>query len=71
MGRCGAYRHWLPPQREPGQSTRRYLEILDDTMKHLDKVIADPAYNREQREKWQTRYGRCVQAREKAILEDR
>ena len=60
---------WVPPQRDPGESTRHYVAGLAGRMRGL-KMAADRTTDRDQRKAFLNRYGVCAKLKDAAMLED-
>ncbi len=62
----GSRRTWIPPQRDPGESTRHYVMILSRTMRALKLIWDDPHNHHELRQKSKNRWYKCLELRDEA-----
>ena len=59
---------WLPPQRDPGETTRHYVAILARTMRNLKAIYTNPDEGRDLRKRSRNRYKLCKNLRDEAEL---
>ena len=71
MSKQKASHPWLPPQRDPGQSTRNYVAVLSRHMRALRRIFEDPHNGHDLRQRSRNRFDKCLELRDKAELGER
>ena len=66
----GPRRTWVPPQRDPKQSTRSYVAALSRHMRNLKLLYEDEHNGHDLRKRSRNRYDKCLELRDEAELED-
>jgi len=61
-------RSWVPPQRNPGESTRHFVAILERHMRNLKLVWDSPANGHDLRQKCKNRWLKCKDLRDEALM---
>ena len=59
---------WVPPQREPGETTRHYVAILARTMRNLKAIYENPEEGHDLRQRSRNRYKKCRDLRDEAEM---
>ncbi len=62
----GSRRTWIPPQRDPGESTRHYVAELTRHMNEQEKVWSNEDNHHELRQKMKNRWRKCLELRDEA-----
>ena len=68
MSKRPAVHPWLPPQRDPHESTRHYVAALSRHMRALKLIYEDPHNGHDLRQRSRNRYDKCLELRDAAEM---